>query len=118
MQIMTLIAKKRRWQLLCMFVGLAPIQASLAVTSSSVSTAHTVNAKPAPAKPVVVAVKAAPAKSHTASVAPKQLAMAKPLAASTKASAKPNINAAPQNSAPGANVSSSTPVSQNKPAEP
>ncbi len=119
MSIMTVAPHKLCVQLLCMVVGLAPIQASLAVTSSSVSAASTVKVKPAPAKPAVVVVtKAAPAKAHTPSVAPKPLVMAKPLAASTKAGAKPNLNAVSQKSTPGANAAPTTALSVNKAVQP
>ncbi len=121
MSIMTVAPHKLCFQLLCMVVGLAPIQASLAVTSSSVSAASTVKVKPAPApaKPAVVVVtKAAPAKAHTPSVAPKPLAMAKPLAASAKAGAKPNLNAGSQKPAPGANAAPTSAVSLNKAVQP
>ena len=120
MAFLTATPKKLRWQFLYLAVVLAPIQASLAVTSSSVAVASSVKTKPTPAKPAAVVVtKAAPAKSLGPSVAAKPAVKTKPLTvASTKPSPKPNANLASQKSVRGDNTAPSTAVSQNKTVEP
>lgn len=120
MQNMFRLTQKWRWQLLCMVLGWAPIQASLAVTSSSVSAINTVKAKPAPAQPAAVIVtKAAPVKVVSPSVKAKPQVTAKPLVASSaKPAAKANANGASQKSAPVAYVAPSTAVSQTPAVQP
>ena len=114
------LTKKICGYLLCMVAGLAPFQASLAVTSSSVSAATTTaKAKPAPAKPAAVIVtKAAPTKLPGPKATVKALAPAKPVTASSfKSAPKATINGAPQKSAPTANAVPTTAVSQVKTLE-